>query len=148
MPTTPHRAPGWRTDPPVSLPNPPSAEPAATAAAAPPDDPPGTRSVSHGFRLAPKPEFSVDDPMANSSRLVLPTITAPASRSRATAVASYGGTYPARICDEHVVSTPRVHRLSFSATGIPSSGPRASPADSRRSAASAAALAPVRSRVR
>ena len=61
-------------------------------AADPPDEPPGTRSVSHGFRVGPKAEFSVDDPMANSSMFVLPEDHGPGSRSRATAVASYGGT--------------------------------------------------------
>ena len=62
--------------------------PAATAAAEPPEDPPGTRVVSWGLRVGPKAEFSVDEPIANSSRFVLPTITAPASASRRTTVAS------------------------------------------------------------
>ena len=62
--------------------------PAATAAALPPDEPPGTRPMSQGFRVGPKAEFSVEEPMANSSRLVLPIATAPASRSRLTTVAS------------------------------------------------------------
>jgi hypothetical protein len=60
---------------------------AATDAAEPPDDPPGTRSVSHGLRAAPNAEFSFDEPIANSSQLVLPTTTAPASSKRSTAVA-------------------------------------------------------------
>ncbi len=62
--------------------------PAATAAALPPDEPPGTRPMSQGLRVGPKAEFSVEEPMANSSRLVLPIATAPASRSRLTTVAS------------------------------------------------------------
>ena len=62
--------------------------PAATAAAEPPEEPPGTRVVSSGFRVGPKAEFSVEAPIANSSRLVFPTITAPASRRRSTMVAS------------------------------------------------------------
>ena len=45
--------------------------------------------------------------------------TAPAARNLVTTVASYGGRYPARIFDEAVVSTPRVHMLSLSAIGIP-----------------------------
>ena len=61
--------------------------PAATAAADPPDDPPGTRDVSCGLRVGPKAEFSVELPMANSSRLVLPTTAAPAASSLVTAVA-------------------------------------------------------------
>src|SRR6266545_3617498 len=91
IPTTPHKAAGWRIEPPVSVPKAPAARPAATAAADPPLDPPGTRSRSHGLRVSWKAEFSVDDPMANSSMLVLPSRTAPASRSLATTVASYGG---------------------------------------------------------
>jgi hypothetical protein len=116
-PTTPHRAAGWRIEPPVSLPSATAENPAATAAALPPLDPPGTRLVSCGLRVGPKPLFSVLDPIANSSRLVLPITTAPASASLVTTVASYGGRQPSRIFDEQVVGTPRVHMLSFSAIG-------------------------------
>jgi len=44
--------------------------------------------VFQGLAVVKKPEFSVELPMANSSRFVLPMTTAPADRSRATAVAS------------------------------------------------------------
>ena len=88
MPTTPHSAAGWRIDPPVSDPRPSPAKPAATAAAEPPDDPPGTLLVSCGLRVGPNAEFSVELPMANSSRLVLPMTMAPAAASRWTTVAS------------------------------------------------------------
>src|SRR5690606_32217108 len=138
----------WRMEPPVSEPRAPKAELAATAAAEPPEDPPGTRVMSHGLKLGPQAEFSVDEPMANSSRLVLPTITAPASRRRVTTVASYGGTYPARIWEAAVVSRPRVHMLSFNAIGMPWRGPRSLPAARSASAASAAARAPSRSMFR
>ena len=87
MPTTPHRAAGWRMEPPVSEPRPRDAKPAATAAALPPDDPPGTRVGSCGCFVGPKAEFSVELPMANSSRLVLPMGMAPAATSRSTTVA-------------------------------------------------------------
>ena len=87
-PTTPHNAAGWRIEPPVSLPKPSGANPAATAAALPPDEPPGTRLMSCGLRVGPNAEFSVLDPIANSSRLVLPITTAPAARRRVTTVAS------------------------------------------------------------
>ena len=60
---------------------------AATAAALPPEDPPGTRSQSQGLRTRPKAEFSLDEPIANSSWLVLPSSCAPALESLATAVA-------------------------------------------------------------
>ena len=63
---------------------------AATAAAEPPLQPPGTRSSSHGLAVGPHAECSVDEPIANSSMLVLPRITAPASRSRSVMCASYG----------------------------------------------------------
>ena len=140
-PTTPHSAAGWRIDPPVSLPKPRVAKPAATAAALPPLEPPGTRLVSSGLRVGPNAEFSVLEPMANSSRLVLPTITAPAARSRVTTVASYGGFHPSRMRDEHVVGMPRVQRLSFKATGTPASGPGSSPATTLASTAAAASCA-------
>src|SRR6476646_11641159 len=103
MPTTPHNAAGWRIEPPVSEPNATGENPAATAAALPPLDPPGTRDGSRGLRVGPKAEFSVDEPMANSSMLVLPTTTAPASATRCTTVASYGGRQPSRMRELHVV---------------------------------------------
>src|SRR3954465_1665591 len=87
----PHRAAGWRMEPPVSVPMAHGARPAAPAAALPPDEPPGTRSWPHGLRTGPKPEFSFDEPMANSSWLVLPSSGAPAAASCSTAVAGYGG---------------------------------------------------------
>ena len=67
--------------------------------------------------------------------------TAPAARSRSTTVASYGGRQPSRIRDEHVVGMPRVHMLSFRATGTPASGPGSRPAATAASMAAAAARA-------
>ena len=87
MPTTPESAPGWRIEPPVSVPRPNTAWPAATAAAEPPEEPPGTRVTSHGLRTAPNAEFSFELPIANSSRFVFPSITAPLASSRSTTVA-------------------------------------------------------------
>ena len=86
-PTTPHSEAGWRIEPPVSVPIAHGAVPAATAAALPPLEPPGTRSRSHGFCMGPKPEFSFDDPIANSSWFVLPSTRTPASWSLRTLVA-------------------------------------------------------------
>src|SRR5882762_1563598 len=100
-------------DPPVSEPRPSGAYSAATAAALPPLEPPGTRVMSCGLRVGPNAEFSVDDPIANSSRFVLPMVTAPAARNRSTTVASYGGRQPSRMREEHVVGMPRVQKLSF-----------------------------------
>ena len=84
----PQTAAGWRIEPPVSVPMPSGASNAATAAAEPPDEPPGTRLRSHGLRLGPNAEFSVEEPIANSSMLVLPRMTTPAWRSRRVTVAS------------------------------------------------------------
>ena len=77
-------------EPPVSEPMAQQHIPAASAAALPPLLPPGTRVTSHGFFVTRNALFSVELPMANSSRFVFPTITAPAASRRATTVASYG----------------------------------------------------------
>ena len=71
----------------MSVPIAHGARPAATAAALPPEEPPGTRLRSHGLSVGPKAEFSVEEPIANSSWLVLPSSGAPAAASRATTVA-------------------------------------------------------------
>src|SRR5436190_23118897 len=97
MPTVPVNAAGWRIDPPVSVAVAPRQRCAATAAAEPPDEPPGTRCAPsiappeaaptfeplrrHGFTTGPKHEVSFEEPIANSSVLSLPSITAP-SRHR------------------------------------------------------------------
>ena len=66
----------------VQPPAPPEAPPEkAPPAPAPPEEPPGTRLRSHGLRVGPKAEFSVELPMANSSQLVLPSMTAPSRQS-------------------------------------------------------------------
>ena len=62
--------------------------PAATAAALPPDEPPGVCSRDHGLRVCPKPGPLVNGHWPSSQVLVLPTITAPAARSRRTTSAS------------------------------------------------------------
>ena len=80
-PTRPHAAAGMRIEPPVSVPSVASAMPAATLAAEPPLDPPGDRDGSSGLRAGPNAESSLVVPNANSCRLVLPMMTAPASRS-------------------------------------------------------------------
>ena len=94
MPTVPVKAAGWRIEPPVSVAVAPRQSRAATAAAEPPDEPPGTRkdpSTSpptppaftfepwrrQGDTTGPKALVSFDEPIANSSMLSLPSITAP-----------------------------------------------------------------------
>ena len=74
--------------PPVSLPSVAGTSPAATAAALPPLEPPGMRSKSHGLRVTPNAEFSVELPIANSSMFSRPNGSAPAARSFAITVAS------------------------------------------------------------
>src|SRR3954467_8941826 len=111
--------------------------PGASAAALPPDEPPGTRVGSYGLRVGPKAEFSVELPMANSSRLVLPMAMAPDARSRSTTVASYGGRQPSRISEETVGGMPGVHFLSLGAPAPPAGGPGSPPAAPRRSMSSA-----------
>src|SRR5262249_50248384 len=138
MPTTPLNAAGWRIEPPVSEPSPTAAKPAATAAADPPLRPPGTRSRLPGLRVGPKAEYPGDEPIGTAWRFAFPIGMPPAAPPRSTTVAEYGGRHPSRIFDEHVVGTPRVHMLSFSATGPPASGPGSSP---RATAASTAAAA-------
>src|SRR3569623_33651 len=127
MPSTPHRAAGWRMEPPVSVPIAPAQSEAATAAADPPDDPPGTCASDHGFRTAPRELFSFDEPIANSSMFSLPSITVPAAASRCPTVDSNGGMKPRRIFAAQVVSSPLVTKMSFSAIGTPARGQMRAP---------------------
>jgi hypothetical protein len=98
MPVMPQKAAGCRMEPPVSVPVAAATRRAATAAALPPDEPPGTRVRSQGLSTGPKAEFSLAEPIANSSQLSLPSSTVPApgprpgspGPSRATTVASKG----------------------------------------------------------
>ena len=140
-----------------------------TAAALPPLLPPGTRQLfaasastarmcrpivialdaataggDQGFPHALKCEKVVADPMANSSVFVLPTRTAPPStRDRATEDARLaGGAKLASISLAAVVRVPPSQKLSFTATGMPSSGPNvALPSDRDRRASEARACA-------
>ncbi len=66
--------------------------PEASAAAPPPVDPPALSAGFHGLRVRPNTSFHVLAPAANSGVLVLPRMTAPAARRRATATASSLGT--------------------------------------------------------
>src|SRR5260221_13136107 len=92
MPLTPHRAAGWRIEPPVSVAVAAGTSRAATAAAEPPEEPPGTRLGSQGFRTGPKWLVSLDEPLANSSMLVFPSTTKPGARNRNTTRAAKGET--------------------------------------------------------
>src|SRR4051812_31124384 len=125
-------------EPPVSEPSATGVSLAATAAADPPLVPPGERSTSHGLRTGPNAEVSFDDPIANSSQLVLPTTIAPAASRRVITVASYGGTNPASMRDDAVVWIPRVQMLSLIAIGTAASGASRQRSKSRSSAAARA----------
>src|SRR3990172_2965354 len=133
----PQREAGWRMLPPVSVPMDAAQRPAATAAALPPLLPPGTLLVSHGFKVGKNAEFSVEEPIANSSMLSLPRITAPASFSFLTTVASYGGTKFSSMREAQVVLTSFVQKMSFIAMGTPVRGVRSFPSLIILSAASA-----------
>ena len=93
MPTTPQKDAGWRMEPPVSVPMAPGQRRAATAAADPPELPPGTSGASfprrrQGLTTGPSILVTLADPMANSSMLVLPSMTAPARHRLAVTVDS------------------------------------------------------------
>src|SRR3979409_722575 len=87
-PVWPLAAAGARTDPPVSVPSPPSTSPAATAMPVPALDPAAECSTFHGFLGMGKPFSGSGAPQANSLVTVLPMMTAPAARSRSTTGAS------------------------------------------------------------
>ena len=85
MPTVAVNAAGWRMEPPVSEAVAARHRSAATADAEPPDEPPGVSARLppagdfHGLVTGPKCDVSLDEPMANSSILSLPSITAPSA---------------------------------------------------------------------
>src|SRR5688572_10975171 len=104
---------------------------AATAAADPDEEPPGVWAGFHGLRVGPASR------KANSVVWVLPRITAPAARSRATEVASVDGRECANGREPAVVGMPWTWKMSFTPIGTPRSAPRAVPASSARAAARA-----------
>ena len=91
-PTTLQKLAGLRSEPPRSEPSASGTMPQASATAAPPLEPPQVRDTSHGLRVAPNTGLNVCEPAPNSGVLVLPTVMAPASRSRSTMIASSSGT--------------------------------------------------------
>ncbi len=98
-PATPQNDAGMRSDPPRSVPSASAIMPVARATAPPPVDPPALFDGSQGLRVAPKTWLKVLPPAANSGQLVLPTMTAPARRSRVTTAASSVGTWSANSGD-------------------------------------------------
>ena len=123
MPVTPHSAAGWRIEPPVSVPVAAGTSRAATAAAEPPEEPPGTREGSQGLRTGPKKLVSFDEPIANSSILVLPSVTAPAAAQPLDYGRIVRRDEVASMLEPQLVRSPRVQKMSLCAIGIPVSGP-------------------------
>src|SRR3989344_1038497 len=121
-PTTPQNAAGCLIEPPVSEPSAPAHISAATATAEPPEEPPGTLDVSWGFFVRPYPEFSVEEPIANSSMFVRPIMTAPAFLSFFVTAESYDARYDPRMREaaEHIFPSMRI--LSLRAIGTPHRG--------------------------
>src|SRR5580765_8943369 len=100
MPTSALTFDGETIDPSVSVPTATAARFAAIATPEPELEPDGLRSSAYGFFVCPPRPLQplvecVDLKFAHSLRLVLPRITAPASRSRVTMNASLGGAAPA-----------------------------------------------------
>ena len=115
--------------------------PVARATAAPPLLPPHVFDMSQGLRVAPNTSLKVCEPAPSSGVLVLPTVMAPACRSRSTMRAVSSGTWPSKARLPNVVRMPAVTKRSLWATGRPCRGPTARPAARAASAASAASRA-------
>ena len=75
----------------MSVPRPAGKMPAATAAAVPPEDPPGIRSGSAGFRIAPVTVLFEVIPNASSCMPDLAPMNPPASMILVTEPASFAG---------------------------------------------------------
>ena len=95
-----------RIEPPPSVACASGTIPAATAAAEPPLEPPGARCRCHGLRVIPYKRDSVIGDKPNSGELVLPMITRPALRMRATTSLSALAMLPASSREAAVVALP------------------------------------------
>ena len=130
MPTSELTLDGDTIEPSVSVPTAAAARLAAAAAPEPELDPDGLRLSAYGFFVWPPRPLQPLDPcverkFAHSLKLVLPRMTAPASRRRSTMNASRGGRAPANASEPAVVIIrSAVAMLSLINTGTPCSGPR------------------------
>src|SRR5215475_13955035 len=102
-PTTPQKAAGVRSEPPVSEPWAIGPIPVARATAAPPLEPPQVSAGFHGFRVAPNTVLKVLPPAPNSGVLVLPSTMAPAALRRSTISESSAGTWSSNTFEPQVV---------------------------------------------
>jgi hypothetical protein len=120
-PTTPQHAAGMRFEPAVSVPNPTSASPVATATVDPLEEPPGTRRGSLGFTGVPAQWFTPLADQHSSVSAVFPATCAPASRADATTAASLtaGSAISATTGHPAVVGTPATSMQSFTASRGP-----------------------------
>jgi len=104
------------------------------AVAAPALLPPGVRERSHGLRVIPVSGLSPSAFQPNSEVVVLPRMTAPASRNRAVAGDSSDQFWSRSTRrDPRKVGKPRISIRSLIVTATPSSRPTASPRSHRRS---------------
>src|SRR5215471_315289 len=112
-PNIPQYVAGRTIEPTVCVPKARGAMPAATAAADPLDEPPGVCAAWCGLRVGPARAiaYSVD--------AVVPTMTAPASRSRLTTSASRAGTRDACTGVPSVHLRPATSIVSLMAIGRP-----------------------------
>ena len=144
-PTTPQALDGETIEPSVSVPTASGASPADTPAADPELDPDGLLSSTYGLLACPPRDDQpllewVDRKFAHSDRFAFARITAPAARSRETMKAS-GGHAGSSAGEPAVVGMPATWTLSFTSTGMPSSGPRGWPDSQASSLAAASAIA-------
>src|ERR1700756_1177606 len=113
---TPQNDAGRVMDPPVCDASVPRHMPHATAAALPLLDPPGVRSGFHGLRVGGGSK------LAYCVVTVLPTNTAPASRSLRTTVASWRAMLLAHRCEPAAVGQSNTSKMSLIPMGMPCSG--------------------------
>ena len=134
-------------EPPPSVARAAAPIPVETAAAAPPLDDPVVSSGRHGFRVVPKSGvLTIPRPLENSDTFVLPRITAPASRRRATGASSRSGTKSRKTRVPHEQGRRLTVMLSLMVKTMPSRGPRSVPLIHRSRLSRAAARAPGLSR--
>ncbi len=127
-PYTPVHAAGSRVEQPASVASESGARPVAVATPAPAEEPPQVRSGAQGLRVNPVSGDMPSGEWANSVVVVLPIITAPAARRRATAATSVlAGGACAISTEPQRVGRPATSRMSLTETGTPASGPGSLP---------------------
>src|ERR1700691_535488 len=104
-----------------------STSPSATTTALPEEDPPAEYPILCGLCTGPVELVWLPPDMQNDSQWTLPAISAPASRTHVTIVASKSGTKPSRVEEPFIIGTPASMILSFRATTLPLSLPFAAP---------------------